>query len=294
MATLERPDGSRLFYRLVGPAADRSPGMADATGIDQSRGQPNSQSESPSRRQANDAPALLFVHGWCSNHTHWIHQTRHFRRRHQVLLVDRRGHGKSTTSGTGHDAITHAADLLAVVRAAGLKSVVAIGHAGGGAGTLEFIRSNPRLVRAGVLVDTGLYPLPVLNSPESPFGAIVGGMIAALEGRGAKAAFRRMYGAYFDPRGDRDAAARAVAEAAATPDVVKIAELHGMMVDTAAIAAGIRQPILWLTAAQAPQAFIAKHLRKVGFAQVYGAHHFPHFEQPAQTNAAIDAFLARL
>ena len=75
---------------------------------------------------------------------------------------------------------------------------------------------------------------------------------------------------------------------------VKIAELHGMIVDTAAIAAGIRQPILWLTAAQAPQAFIAKHIRKVGFAQVFGAHHFPHFEQPAQTNAAIEAFLARL
>jgi len=49
-----------------------------------------------------------------------------------------------------------------------------------------------------------------------------------------------------------------------------------------------------VTAALAPQAFIAKHLRNVGFAQVYGANHFPHFEQPAQTNAAIEAFIARL
>ena len=282
MATLERPDGSRLFYRLAGPAISQREGRHGGSLVDQ----PD--------QSTPDAPALVFVHGWCSNHTHWVHQTKHFRRRHRILLIDRRGHGKSTTSGTGHDARTHAADLLAVVRAAGLTSVVAVGHAGGGAGTLEFIRANPRLVRGGVLVDTGLYPLPVLNNPASPFGSIVGSMINALEGRGARAAFRKMYSAYFDPRGDRDAAARVVAEAAATPDAVKVAELHGMIVDTAAIAADIRQPILWLTAAQAPQAFIAKHIRKVGFAQVFGAHHFPHFEQPAQTNAAIEAFLARL
>jgi pimeloyl-ACP methyl ester carboxylesterase len=103
-----------------------------------------------------------------------------------------------------------------------------------------------------------------------------------------------MYSGYFHRDGDRDAAARAIADAALTPDAVKIAELEGMVVDTAAIADGIRQPVLWLTAAAAPQAYIAQHLRKVAFAQVYGANHFPHYEQPAQTNAAIEAFLARL
>jgi pimeloyl-ACP methyl ester carboxylesterase len=262
MATLIRPDGTRIFYRLVG----------NDTGL----------------------PPLVLIHGWCSNHTHWVHQVKHFRRRHQILLLDRRGHGRSTTSGSVHDAATHAADFAAVVRAAGLTRVVAIGHAGGGPGTLEFIRANPRLVRAGVLVDTGLHPLPALRSPESPFGMVLGSMIDQLRGPGSKAAFRKMYSGYFNRQGDRQAAAQVIAEAAQTPDAVKIAELEGMAVDTAAIADGIRQPILWLTAALAPQAFIAKHLRHVGFAQVYGANHFPHFEQPAQTNAAIEAFLARL
>lgn len=262
MSTLVRPDGSRIFYRLMG--------------------------------RDTGAPPLVLVHGWCSNHTHWAHQIRHFRRRHPVLVLDRRGHGRSTTSGCGHDASTHAADIAAVVRAAGLKRVVAIGHAGGGAGTLEFIRANPRLVRAGVLVDTALSPLPVLGDPQSPFGMVLGQMIEALRGPGSKVAFRRMYSGYFNRQGDRAAAARVVAEAAQTPDAVKIAELQGMVVDTAAIADGIAQPVLWLTAAQAPQAFIQQHLRKVGFAQVYGANHFPQFEQPGQTNAAIEAFLARI
>ena len=67
-----------------------------------------------------------------------------------------------------------------------------------------------------------------------------------------------------------------------------------MLVDTAAIASMIRQPILWLTADAANETYIRSHLRNVGFAQVYGAGHFPQFEQPAQTNAMIEAFLARL
>jgi pimeloyl-ACP methyl ester carboxylesterase len=261
MPKLVRPDGAELFWKVVGTETGR--------------------------------PPLVLIHGWCSNHEHWVHQVRHFRKRHRILLLDRRGHGRSTTPGTGHDAAGHAADIAAVIRAAGLAGVIAIGHAGGSPGTLELLRAHPRLARGGVIVDAGLYPLPTLRSPESPFGFAVGRMIDALSGKGGKAAFRRMYSAYFDPRGDRAAARQAVADAARTPDAVKIAELEGMIVDTAAIADGIRQPVLWLTAAGADQAFVRKHLQRVAFAQVYGAHHFPHFEQPAQTNAMIEAFVAR-
>ncbi len=56
----------------------------------------------------------------------------------------------------------------------------------------------------------------------------------------------------------------------------------------------IRQPMLWLTAEAANQAYIRSRLRNVAFAQVYGTSHFPQFEQPAQTNAMIEAFLTRL
>ncbi|MGR8919319.1 MAG: alpha/beta fold hydrolase [Gammaproteobacteria bacterium] len=262
MATLKRPDGSRLYYKIVGTDTGR--------------------------------PPLVMVHGWCSRHELWEHQVRYFRRKHRILLLDRRGHGRSTTSGSGHDAAGHAADIAAVTQAAGLDRVVAIGHAGGSPGTLEFIRANPRKVRAGIIVDGFLYPQPRLNDPNSPFGALVGPMLDALRGRMRKSAFRRYYTSYFDPKGDRAAIRAVVAEAARTPDEVKVADLEGLLVDMQAIADGVRQPMLWLTAGPADQAYIASHLRKVGFGQVYGASHFPQFEQPAQTNAMIEAFLARL
>jgi pimeloyl-ACP methyl ester carboxylesterase len=262
MPTLDRPDGTKIFYATTGRDTGR--------------------------------PPLVLVHGWCSNHAHWIHQTRYFGKRHRILLLDRRGHGRSTTSGSGHDSATHAADILAATKAAGLKGVVAIGHAGGGAGTLEFIRANPRLVKAGVLIDTGLYTMARPGETTGPFGRLVAGMIEQLREAKSKAVFKSIYAGYFDSKGDRAAARGAVADAARTPDAVKIAELEGLLVDTAAIADGIAQPILWLTAAGIDQAFVRSHLRNVAFAQVYGANHFPHFEQPAQTNAMIETFLARI
>lgn len=262
MATLNRPDGTKIHYKLVGKKTKHEP--------------------------------LVLIHGWCSNLEHWVHQTKHFSQKRRVLLIDRRGHGKSTTSGSGHDAASHAADIAAVVSEVGLKKVVAVGHAGGGAGTLEFIRANPKLVKAGVLVDTGLYTQPILNDPESPFGRIVGAMIDQLKGADSKKAFKAMYSNYFNNAGDRKANKAAVADAAKTPDAVKIAELEGLIVDTASIADGITQPVLWLTAAGVDQGFIRSHLKEVAFAQVYGAHHFPHFEQPKQTNAMIETFLQRI
>ena len=262
MPTLKRPDGRKIYYKVVGKDTGRLP--------------------------------LVMIHGWCSRHELWDHQVRHFRKAHEILLLDRRGHGRSTTSGDGHDPAGHAADIAAVTKAAGLKRVVAMGHAGGGPGTLEFIRSNPRIVRAGILVDALLYPQPKLGDPKSPFGMLVGPMLEALRGPKAKSVFRDWYTSFFDAKGDRAAIRAVVAEAAKIPQAVKIADLEGIVVDTAKIADDIRQPILWLTAGAADQAFISKHLCNVGFAQVYGASHFPQFEQPEQTNAMIQAFLERL
>lgn len=262
MLTLTRPDGAKIFYKLVGKDTGR--------------------------------PPLFMIHGWCSRHEIWDHQIRHFRKHHRILLLDRRGHGRSTSSGSGHDAAGHADDIAAVMQAAGLKRVVAIGHAGGCPGTLEFVRANPRRVRAGIMVDTYLYPQPKLGDPNSPFGALVESQIEKLRGPKAKSAFQAWYTGFFDPKGERGAIRDIVIDAAKTPDLVKISELEGMLVDTAAIADEIAQPMLWLTADAAKQEYIRKHLSNVAFAQVYGAGHFPQFEQPAQTNAIIETFLTRL
>ena len=63
MAILTRPDGSEIFYKVVGKDTGSLP--------------------------------LVMIHGWCSRHEIWEHQVRHFRKNHRILLLDRRGHGRS-------------------------------------------------------------------------------------------------------------------------------------------------------------------------------------------------------
>jgi pimeloyl-ACP methyl ester carboxylesterase len=263
MAFLSTKDGARIHYKLQGKQIGRS-------------------------------PVLLFIHGWCSNLEHWAPQAKHFSRTHRVLRVDRRGLGKSTTPGTGHTAKQHAADIAAVARAAGVRRVVAIGHAGGGPCTLELTRTYPKLVKAAVMVDSGMYPKPRLNDPKSPFGMVLGPMADALRSPNGKAAFKQMYQGFFSPKCDKAVTRQAVADAMRTPMDVVIDEIDVMAVSTQRIADDIEQPVLWLTAVGVDQGYIGKHLKNVQFAQVAGSGHFPQLEVPDQTNAMIETFVKQL
>lgn len=262
MSNYETADGARLYYRVQGKDAGQ--------------------------------PPLILVHGWCSNLTHWDPVVKHFGRRHRILRVDRRGMGRSTTTGSGHTAEQHAADISEIAKLEGLRGAVVIGHAGGGPTTLELSRSYPRLVKATVMVDSGMYPLPRLGDAKSAFGAVLGGMIDALSGPNGRRAFRQMYSGYFGPKCDRAVSRQAVSEAAKTPLPVAIDELHGMAVSTERMADDIRKPVLWLTAAGVDQDYFRKHLANVQFAEVVGSGHFPQLEVPAQTNAMIETFIAQL
>jgi len=245
-------------------------------------------------KQVGRAPVLLFIHGWCSNLEHWAPQARYFARTHRVLRVDRRGMGKSSTPGSGHSASQHAADIAAVAKAAGVTRVIAIGHAGGGPATLELTRTYPRLVKATVMVDSGMYPQPRLNDPKSPFGRVLGPMADTLRGSNGESAFRKMYQGFFSPNCDKKVSRRAVADAMRTPLAVAIDEIDVMATSTQRIADDIQQPVLWLTAAAVDQPYIRKHLKNVQFGQVVGSGHFPQLEVPDQTNAMIATFVAQL
>ena len=256
-------EGARLYYRLQG--------KQDARG-----------------------PTLLFIHGWCSNATHWREQIRYFSRTHRVLSLDRRGLGRSSTPGTGHTPEGHAEDIAALLRKLRLRRVVAIGHAGGGPVTLALTRSLPGIVKAAVMVDSGMYPNADLNKRDTPFAELLGGMHDTLTAPRGKQAFKRMYEGFFGPKCAKAVSRAAVADAMQTPLETVIAEIDVMATNTEAMARRIKQPVLWLTAALVDQAYISGVLKNVQFAQVVGSGHFPQLEVPAQTNAAIETFLAQL
>jgi pimeloyl-ACP methyl ester carboxylesterase len=72
------------------------------------------------------SPALLFVHGWSCDRTHWKHQIEEFEHRHEVVAIDLPGHGQS---GPGRPVATMSAfagDVTAVVEERGLRQVILI------------------------------------------------------------------------------------------------------------------------------------------------------------------------
>src|SRR4051812_32581544 len=78
-------------------------------------------------------PALVFVHGWCCNSTHFAPQVEHFASTHHVISIDLPGHGISDAPA-GETSLARLADDVAwLCRELGLKKPVIVGHSMGGA-----------------------------------------------------------------------------------------------------------------------------------------------------------------
>jgi pimeloyl-ACP methyl ester carboxylesterase len=77
-------------------------------------------------------------------------------RRFRVVTYDARGHGRSAkpSSGYGFDHVV--ADARAVIRAAGLRRPLVVGHSWGAMVTLELAARHPSALSGAVLVDGGI------------------------------------------------------------------------------------------------------------------------------------------
>lgn len=238
-------------------------------------------------------PPIVFIHGWCSNLRHWDAQMRYFAKRHRVLALDRRGHGRSDVPSGGYTARRHAADLEEVARKERIRSAVVVGHAGGGPSTLEFARSYPQRVRGVVMVDSMVGARARIGDPGDPAGRALGALIDRIEGRAGAAEFEKIYAEFFSAHAGGTGRA-ALSDAMKTPLAVAAAELRALAISTRAIARQLEQPVLWLTVRAADQHAVRKCFRKVDFGEVVGSGHFPHIEVPDQTNAMIDRFVSTL
>ncbi len=102
------------------------------------------------------APGLLLHHGLASSQRIWDLMLPHLTRRFRVVTYDARGHGLSAkpSSGYGFDPIV--ADARSVIRAAGLRRPIVVGHSWGATVALELAARHPRAVGGAVLVDGGI------------------------------------------------------------------------------------------------------------------------------------------
>ena len=97
--------------------------------------------------------AIVFSHGWPLSADDWDAKMLFFvRHGYRVIAHDRRGHGRSTQSGDGHDMDHYADDLAVVTTHLDLKNAIHVGHSTGGGEVARYLgRHGERRVARAVL-----------------------------------------------------------------------------------------------------------------------------------------------
>jgi len=113
---------------------------------------------------------VFFHHGWPLGADDWDAQMMFFLERgYRVIAHDRRGHGRSTQTASGHDMDTYAADVAELVIALDLKSAVHVGHStGGGEATRYVAKHDKGRVAKAVLISS--IPPTFMKSERNPDG----------------------------------------------------------------------------------------------------------------------------
>ena len=118
------------------------------------------------------AQPLVFHHGWPLSSDDWDAQMLYFLNKgYRVVAHDRRGHGRSSQVGDGHDMDHYAADIAAVVKHLDLRNAVHIGHSTGGGEALHYAaRHGQSQGRVAKLVLIGAVPPIMVKTPANPGG----------------------------------------------------------------------------------------------------------------------------
>jgi len=97
---------------------------------------------------------IVFSHGWPLSSDDWDAQMLFFLSRgYRVIAHDRRGHGRSTQVGDGHDMDHYAADLAALTAGLDLKNAIHVGHSTGGGEVAHYLgqHGESRVAKAALI-----------------------------------------------------------------------------------------------------------------------------------------------
>jgi non-heme chloroperoxidase len=139
MAFVTTKDGTEIFYKDWGP---------------------------------KDAQPIVFHHGWPLSADDWDCQMLFFLAKgYRVVAHDRRGHGRSSQTDTGHDIDHYAADASAVAEHLDLRNAVHIGHSTGGGEVARYVAKfgQPQGRVAKAVLVSAIPPL-MLQTKTNPGG----------------------------------------------------------------------------------------------------------------------------
>jgi pimeloyl-ACP methyl ester carboxylesterase len=231
---------------------------------------------------------LLFIPGWCCDHTAFRPQFDHFASTASVTALDLRGVGRSDSPAAGYSIPELADDVAAFCAAVGIEKPVVVGHSLGGMISVELGGRYPALASALVLVDPGpIAPLPSTVEFFREFAGQLGGP----DGEEVRRAYVHEMGAR-----DEELARWIVDHMCAVEQPVAAAVIRGVSEwNGREPLARCSVPVLLLRAElwEEIDVFRLREIKpdlEVGI--TLGAGHFHQLEVPEQVNAMIERFLA--
>ena len=240
-------------------------------------------------QEGSSAPQLVFIHGWCCDHTFFQPQFDHFKTRHLVTALDLRGCGRSDQPEQGYDIPALADDVAWLCRELKLSKPIIIGHSLGGMIAIELAARYPTLPAAVIADDPGaIDPLPA--APK-----VYAGLATQLEGpEGDKV--RRAYVEGMFLAGDDSDRRHQIAETmCAVPLPIAAAVLRGVVAWNGVGALLLcNVPLLVLESdcegSNAPNRLLAlKPDILIGI--TIGAGHFHQLEVPEQVTPMMEKFI---
>ena len=113
---------------------------------------------------------IVFSHGWPLSADDWDTQMLFFvQQGYRVIAHDRRGHGRSSQVGDGHDMDHYADDLAAVTAHLDLRDAVHVGHSTGGGEVVHYLarHGDSRVAKAAII---SAVPPIMLQTEANPGG----------------------------------------------------------------------------------------------------------------------------
>ncbi|MEV5440127.1 alpha/beta hydrolase [Streptomyces sp. NPDC052682] len=239
---------------------------------------------------------LVLVHGHPFDRTLWAPQIEAFSPARRVIAPDLRGYGGSPTSPAVTDFSDFARDLVALLDDLEVGSFVLAGLSMGGQIAMDCCRLFPGRVRGLVLADT--FPAAETPAGRAARHAMADRLLAEGMGRYADEVLQKMVAPAAGPRvkahvhgmmtatGPQGAAA-ALRARAARPDY---RQTLTRVTVPALVVVGADDTYTPVRDAEAMHALLPDSTLRI----IEGAAHLPNLEKPAEFNAALREFLARV
>ena len=101
--------------------------------------------------------AIVFIHGWSCNRTHWYNQITEFSARHRTIAVDLAGHGESGLGRSEYSMSAFAGDVASVLAQENVDRAALVGHSMGGMVILQSAQLLGKKVVGLIGADTFKY-----------------------------------------------------------------------------------------------------------------------------------------